>query len=393
MPAHVRNRRSPKIRLAVYLAVLVALALALRYGRTRAAPDLTVSIRDIFPRADSIIRDRGVFRVYADSGLLIGWAGSGQASGYGGPMLLVTGIDTLGQIVGARVVEQRETPIFWRMARPNDLLASLSGKEFDQIDFDRGRVDGITGATLSSAAIIASVRAGVVDVAAEAFDTELPVQERPFEFGLLEITVLILFVVGLAAHRVRGTSRQRIRWATQIAGLLILGFWKDSPITLAKLVALLSGFFPPVKTSLALYLLIAGFLITSFFWGRNIYCLYACPFGAAQRLVGLIGGKSIKLPQWSVRLMEGLRNLIVFSAIFMAFLTLKPVLASYEPFAALFSLNGTTLQWILLFVVLVASLLIRTPWCNFFCPMRTFEIAVQDLGAMAPGRRKVGSDD
>ncbi len=379
MPAQVRSTRNPKIRLAVYLAVVVALALALRYGWTRAAPDLTIPIREIFPRADSIVPERGLFAIYVDSGRVVGWAGSGQASGYGGPMLIVTGIDTLGQIVGARVVEQRETPIFWRMARPNDLLGSFSGKSFDQIDFDQGRVDGITGATLSSEAMIASVRAAVTDVAAEAFGTDLPVRKRAFEFGLLEITVLILFAVGIGAQGVRGKSRQRIRWAAQLAGLLILGFWKGSPITLAKLVALMSGFFPSVKTSLALYLLIAGFLVTSFFWGRNIYCLYACPFGAAQRLVGLIGGRSIKLPQWSVHLLERMRHLIVFAAIFMAFLTLQPALASYEPFAALFSLNGTTLQWILLFLVLVASLLISTPWCNFFCPMRTFEIALQDL--------------
>jgi hypothetical protein len=76
--------------------------------------------------------------------------------------------------------------------------------------------------------------------------------------------------------------------------------------------------------------------------------------------------------------MGAARNVIVIGALFMAFLTLEPVLASYEPFAALFSLTGTTLQWFLLFIVLVASLVLQTPWCNFFCPMRTFEIAIQD---------------
>jgi polyferredoxin len=77
---------------------------------------------------------------------------------------------------------------------------------------------------------------------------------------------------------------------------------------------------------------------------------------------------------------------VVFAALFAAFLTLRPVLASYEPFAALFSLHGTTLQWFLLFVVLVASLAVYTPWCNFFCPMRTFEVAIQDVKRWRKGR-------
>jgi polyferredoxin len=76
--------------------------------------------------------------------------------------------------------------------------------------------------------------------------------------------------------------------------------------------------------------------------------------------------------------MEETRDLIVFAALFMAFITLQPTLASYEPFAALFALHGTTLQWLLLFIVLTASLLIQTPWCNFFCPMRTIERVVLD---------------
>jgi polyferredoxin len=162
----------------------------------------------------------------------------------------------------------------------------------------------------------------------------------------------------------------------------VLGFWKDSPITLAKITKLLSGYFPDIRTGLALYLLIGGFIVTTFLYGRNIYCLYACPFGAAQRCVGVIGGRGFKLPAWSVRLMQRLLNVIVFVAVFIALLTLQPALASYEPFAVLFSLRGTTLQWLLLFVVLVVSLTIRTirnPWCNFFCPMRSAELLLKEV--------------
>ncbi len=386
----MRNRKRTFYRL---LVVFVALGLAVRYGHTRAAPDLTVPIGEIFPQAATFVQESHVFYVYDDDEALLGWAASGSASGYGGPMLLVAGIDTLGQVVGARIVEQRETPIFWRMARASEYLSAIGGAHYDAIDYDYERVAGVTGATISSDAVVASVRESVAEVAGAAFDVRMPLPRQPFEFGILEITVLVLLTSGILLHRAGGLLRRRLRWASQIAGLIIIGFWKDSPITLAKITAMLSGYFPDVRTSLALYLLIAGFALTSFFYSRNIYCLYVCPFGAAQRCVGLIGGFGVKLPTWSVRLMERLRNLIVFAAIIMALITLQPVLASYEPFAALFSLRGTNLQWLLLFIVLVVSLLISTPWCSFFCPMRTIEVVLHDIGKTFRKRPTVTTDE
>ena len=362
-----------------YLFAALLLVGALVYGRTRGAPDLETPTREIFPEAVSVSPQRDVLHVYDGDEVLIGWAGTGSAAGYGGPMVLLVGIDTMGQVVGIQVIEQRETPIFWRMVRSSTYFDRLLGSRFDDIDYEYVDVVGVTGATRSSDAIVHSVRLAVADVAGQAFDVRLPLPRRPFEFGLLEIVILALFAVGIGARRLKGAIRGRVRWGSQITGLIVLGFWKDSPITLAKITALLSGYLPDIRTSLAIYLLLAGFLLTSIFYGRNLYCLYACPFGAAQRVVGAMGGFRLKLPQWSVRLMEGTRNVVVFGALFAAFLTLRPVLASYEPFAALFSLHGTTLQWFLLFVVLVTSLVVYTPWCSFFCPMRTFEVAIQDV--------------
>jgi hypothetical protein len=375
-----------RIKAVVYLAVFVALAAALSYGRTRAAPNLTEPIGEIFPTAAAFEVDGGVFGVYDDVGTQLGWAASGSAIGYGGSMLLVVGLDTLGQILGARVVEQRETPIFWRMVRGEDILESFAGVRFNEADFDKSGVDWETGATISTDAILASLRASVVTVAGEAFDMRMPLPAQPFEFGILELTILALFAVGIVAQR------SKSRWACQVVALVVVGFWKHSPISLAKLASMMAGYFPDPSSGLAIYLLIAGFLLTSMLFGRNVYCLYVCPFNAAQRLVGLIGGASVKLPSWLVRAAEQFRNVVVFAALFLAFLTLKPALASYEPFAALFSLTGTALQWLLLFLVLTMSLVISTPFCNLFCPVRTIEKTIHDFRSMVRKPRKVEAD-
>jgi hypothetical protein len=268
---------------------------------------------------------------------------------------------------------------------PHDERASLS-ERYDELEYDYRSVVSVTGATLSTDAIVEGVRGAVARVAGEAFDVRIPLPSKPFEFGFLEITVLALFAVGLAGHRLRGPARRRLRWAAQITVLVVLGFWKDSPITLSKIAAFLSGFFPDPRTSLALYLLLAGFLLTSVLYGRNLYCLYACPFGAAQRVVGAIGGFRLKVPPGAARFLVSIRNAVVFAALFLAFLTLQPVLSGYEPFAALFSLHGTTLQWFLLFLVLVASLFLTEPWCTFLCPMGALEKVVREGKRWAGGK-------
>ena len=386
--------QNPRFRAVLYLVVFTILGFGLWWGKTRAAPDLTIPIGEIFTNASSIVREGDIYAAYNESDLLVGWAGAGgTGSGYGGPMLFVVGIDTLGVVRGARVVEQRETPIFWRMARVPDLLETFQGLSYNQIDFEQSGVDWATGATVSTNAIVESIRAAVLVVASEAFGEQLPRPSKPFEFGFLEIAILLLFSVGFLAQRMKSEIRRRLRWASQISALVVIGFWEHSPITLAKITAFLAGYFPEPQTALAIYMLVLGMVLTSFMYGRNIYCQYVCPFQAAQRCVGLIGGKSLKISPKLVRIAEVVRNIIVFVAIFLAFLSLQPALASYEPVAALFSLTGTTQQWLLLFLVLTMSLVLSNPWCNFFCPIRVVELTLQDLRRVIWKRRRGSADD
>ncbi len=43
--------------------------------------------------------------------------------------------------------------------------------------------------------------------------------------------------------------------------------------------------------------------------------------------------------------------------------------AGYEPFATLFDLRGSMVQWALLIIVVLASLVMYRPFCNYLCPM------------------------
>jgi NosR/NirI family nitrous oxide reductase transcriptional regulator len=57
-------------------------------------------------------------------------------------------------------------------------------------------------------------------------------------------------------------------------------------------------------------------------------------------------------------------------AILLALFYRNPGLSSYEIFGTLFDFIGSTWQFALLGIILVASLFIRRPWCNYLCPIR-----------------------
>jgi len=385
------SRQRPKTSLLLYLSVIALLVLSAWYGRTRSGPEILPHLQEIYPAASSFTLIEGVYAVLDDSGSLLGWAANGSASGYAGPLQLLVGIDTSGTVSGTSVINHRETPVFWRMVRSNEYFSDIAGTPFEVIDYRYENVVGVTGATRSADAIVTSVRQAVSRVAGERFEVTIPIPFPPWEFGFFEIMIMVLFAGAVASRYLNRPLSQGWRWMSQAFALVLLGFWENSPITLTKLTGFLAGWFPEVRADLAIYLLVGGFVLSVLVFGRSLYCTHLCPFGAIQRFINLIGGKRIHLPIWSVKLIRRTRDVIVLGAVVTALALSQPGLAHYEPFAALFSLKGSMLQWFLLLIVLLLSLIIDRPWCNFMCPMRTGELALQDIRERAvrtrPGNR------
>jgi polyferredoxin len=47
----------------------------------------------------------------------------------------------------------------------------------------------------------------------------------------------------------------------------------------------------------------------------------------------------------------------------------RPGIASYEPFATLFDLRGTGIEWAFLIVIILVSLVMFRPFCAYLCPL------------------------
>ncbi|MEQ8427249.1 MAG: RnfABCDGE type electron transport complex subunit G [Gammaproteobacteria bacterium] len=88
------------------------------------------------------------------------------AKGYSGPIKLIIGMNTDGSISGMRVISHRETPGFgaevhqdksdWLTMFRNTSLKRQSGQEWDIVR-DGGKFDQLSGATITSRAVINTV--------------------------------------------------------------------------------------------------------------------------------------------------------------------------------------------------------------------------------------------
>ncbi len=366
------NARTAKARRQrwLVLATLLAVMLAWVYGWLTAGFDVAPEALAVIPGASRVEARGSIYLGYDKAGQLVGYAGHGEAPGYGGPITLVVGLDPAGAVTGVRIVRQRETPSFFRLLEREGYLDQFEGQPFDA-GFQLGRdLDAVSGATFSSEGVAAATRQAVRAVAAEGLGRELPPDPTPIRFGIPEVVLILLYVVGYIGHKLRSAIwRTRIRWATLITGLVVIGFIYTLPFTITQVVSLLSGYWPDWHTNLYWYLLLGGIAFVTTVDAKNPYCSWFCPFGAFQEcLAALSGARHYRPRRWNAALTWVQRGL-AGSAIVLGLAVRRPGVAGYEPFGTLFDLRGTPIQWIFLGLVVAASLVIYRPFCNYLCPL------------------------
>ena len=306
----------------------------------------------------------------ADSQELIGYVGIGQANGYGGPLRMAVAVDLQGNVTGMAIIKHRETPSWFRKVSESGFIESLNGKSY-QDAFQLGEdIDGVTSATYTSRAIAQSVLEGSRIIAEKQLGLPVPpAKTAKIVFGIPEITLIALYAIGYFGHQRNSKYKKQIRWGGLLIGMIVLGFIYNAPLTLSNVNKFLLGFWPQWQTNLYWYLLLGGIIFVFTVDNKNPYCQWFCPFGAAQECLGAIGKAKVYSPGRYRQFFSWLRRGVVWFAIIVALLFHSPGLTSYEIFGNLFSLLGTNLQFILLAIVLVASLFIKRPWCAYLCPI------------------------
>lgn len=350
-------------------AVAIVIA-AWLYGYFNAGTDVSTLAPKVLPGATNIEKSGSLFVGRDAAGNLVGYAGVGHGSGYAGPMEVIVGIDPSGTLLGVEMVEERESPGFFRLVRNSKLFANYTGRAMDEPLQLGDDLDSVTGATMSSEGVAQSVRAAVRSIAAEGLQTSLPAPEQRIQFGLPEVILILLFVSGYVGHKLRNPRVKRaMRWGTLVAGMLTIGFLYTLPLTISMIVSFLSGYWPDWHTHLYWYLLIGGIIFVTTVEAKNPYCGWFCPFGAFQECLGAVAKAKTYRPRELNVPLKWLQRGLVLTAIVLGLALRQPGVAGYEPFATLFDLRGTPVQWALLIIVTLASLMMYRPFCNHLCPI------------------------
>jgi hypothetical protein len=368
-PSHGRRafNRHDWIRLGIVLWFVACWFI----GSARGTADLGPFFELAYPDAEKVVPISDEFyRAEGPNGSLLGFVSIGVASGYGGPLAVALAVDPRGEISSLSVVRHRETPSFFDRVTRAKFLERLAGRTHDDAIVLGEDVDGISGATYSALGLTQAAHRAMRAVAEGPLDLPVPKHERHILFGAPELVLIALFGAGIAQRRMRLRKqlRNRIRWATLLTGLVALGFLYNSPFVLAHINMVLIGYWPEWQTHLYWYILIIGLLLFKAKDQWNLYCYDFCPFGAAQDVLGLIGGAKSRKVRWSETLIWVKRWLIA-AAISLALVYRNPGFASYEIFGTMFRLEGSEFQLALLAIIVFASMFYSRPWCQYLCPL------------------------
>lgn len=362
--------RATRIERLAAVCAVTALIAAWVAGAVLSGRDETPLLRDALPAADRF-ESRGprMFAAYR-AGEALGYVATGEADGYGGPIRVAVAVNLTGTVIGTSVIGHTETPSFFSRVASRGFLQRFAGKSYTE-RFEVGAdLDGITGATVTSRALAEAVRSSARLVAGSALG--LPVADPPppvVRFGGPEIAVLLLYAAGFVGHRRRFRYRAVLRWGTLVTGLFVLGFWYNVPLTLSKISSMLMGYWPAWQGNLYWYFLIGGVLVIATVDGKNGYCDWFCPFGAAQECMGAIGGARHAVARRHRATLAWVQRGLAWTALMLAFLFRNPGMSSYEVFGTLFSFTGSAVLFSVLALVLLLALFVKRPWCHFLCPL------------------------
>ncbi len=364
----IRRRRRERVLVAITILIIAA---AWVIGYFTSGVDVAPQVAELLPRAVHVEKQGDLFVGYnKDKTETVGYAATGEAPGYSGPIQVLVGIDLEGNVTGIKVLKQSETPGFFRLVVNADMVSQFVGRAFDS-PFQLGEdIDAVSGATLSTEGVAAASRQAIRNIAQDGLAQPLPAEKRSIQFGGPEIALLALFGAGYLGHRMRaGAWKRRVRWGILLAGIIFVGFVYTVPLTITMFISLLSGYWPDWQANLYWYILIGGILFVTSVDGKNPYCGWFCPFGAIQETLATVTDAKPYRPKELRPFLTWLQRGLALLAILLGLALRRPGVAGYEPFAALFDFQGMTIEWIFLAIILLGSLLVYRPFCTYLCPI------------------------
>jgi spermidine synthase len=289
--------------------------------------------------------------------------------GYGGGIDLAVVVRPDGSLGGVRVVKSRETPAYLDRVKPwLDTLRGLGVAEGSLM----GRVDGVSGATVTSDAVLRAL-----DLAGPAFARavlagtggagEAPAPTMPVDRG-----AVIVLLLALAAWIARARPAARLRRSLLLASVAVAGFHLNAQYSLDQVLSLAALELPDAGLTLP-FVMVVGVPVLVLLLG-NLYCGWLCPFGALQELLGDLVPRRFRAdpPKEAWRYARALKFAVLFALAVWFGASMRRELGSGDPLVTVFTPERILQPSALAAGALALSLVFRRFWCRALCPAGAF---------------------
>lgn len=351
--------------------------------------------------------------------------------GFNGPVPIEVAVSARGRITGIKPLANDETPAFFKRvtnAALTDTFVGMTVRQALRADMP----DAVSGATYSSKALIENMRLAFgqardtlagFDKAAKAAEqpkiTEQKVTETapdtaaksaqalaakpdttkatdtiaatspdnkteaaqapaanasPWSWQLIVALCFAVFAT-LAPLRFKGRRWRMIQLALNVA---VLGILCGKFLSFSLMVNILSSGTQWVTGAVALVMLFAAFVMPLF--GRpNHYCMWVCPFGSAQELMGRLSKRKWRIGTRATRVLAWVRRALWAVLMILMWCGAAFIWMDYEPFALFIPTAASVAVIITASAFLVLSIFVNRPYCMWICPTGTTFRAAQNI--------------
>jgi len=121
-------------------------------------------LEEMFPSMSEYTFEDDIYTIYSD-GAGVGYAFLAVGKGYGGDIKILIGLEDETTIKGITIISQSETPGLGSRIAESSFASKFAGLNIGDVALkqDGGQIDAITGATISSGAVVDAVRTTVME--------------------------------------------------------------------------------------------------------------------------------------------------------------------------------------------------------------------------------------
>jgi hypothetical protein len=290
--------------------------------------------------------------------------------GFGGKINIAVLADVNGKLLDFHIIRSNETPVYFYML--TKWFGTINGRDiFKEKPFDG--VDAVTGATVSSKAVLAAIAqsgavfaSGVLGQTASHKATSsagwMPDLQGAYLLLAVLLTVLVIY---------RGGFWSRL--FVLAVNIVIAGFYFNAQFSTEQVASLLSIVLPFTAPT-GVFILTMGVPLLAILFG-NIYCGYLCPFGALQEILGYIIPARFRpvLSREQMQKARFVKFIVLFVLIVGYFLFRNHDVLTPDPLIKVFSLRHfNELLLLIVVVALVGSIFYSRFWCRYLCPAGAF---------------------